>query len=138
MQTSFSPPIHDAGVILKPAQSEIAAVAYHLYVEQGSRNGHHLDDWFCAEQLLIIRQLNETPAPKHIPPKELAGDSVVGVRALDRREYFLAQEERRVIDRKDIRRNTSSYRPASRQPRSSRQISKESTKNGVERFVGRS
>jgi hypothetical protein len=135
MQTSFTPPIHDAGVILKPTQSEIAAVAYHLYLEQGSRNGHDLDDWLRAEQVLI-QQLNEAPAPKHIPFKELAED--IGVRALDRREYPLAQEERRGTDRKDVRRNTSSYRPASRQPRSGRQISKESARNGVEPFVARS
>jgi hypothetical protein len=84
---------------------------------------------------LLIQQLNEAPAPKHIPSKELAEN--IGVRALDRRDYPLAQEERRGTDRKDVRRNTSSYRPASRQPRSGRQISKESTKDGVERFVGR-
>ncbi|MBI3867232.1 MAG: DUF2934 domain-containing protein [Verrucomicrobia bacterium] len=52
MQTPLSRPNQDTDAILKLIQSEIAAAAYHLYLERGSQNGHELDDWIRAEQLL--------------------------------------------------------------------------------------
>lgn len=136
MQTSFYSLTHDPGVIRKPTQSEIAIVAYHLYLEQGSRDGHDLDDWLRAEQVLT-QQLNEMPAPKRAPSKEPAGNTVGGMRPLDGREYPWARDERGSPDREDIRRKTSPFRPASRQPRSSQQTGKESIRNRVERSAGR-
>lgn len=37
----------------KPDHEQIADAAYHLYVERGRENGHDLDDWLHAEELLI-------------------------------------------------------------------------------------
>ncbi len=39
----------EAGV---PSHSEVAALAYRLYLSRGGGDGHDLDDWFEAERLL--------------------------------------------------------------------------------------
>jgi hypothetical protein len=36
----------------KPTHEQIASAAFHLYFENGCRNGHDLDDWLRAEGLL--------------------------------------------------------------------------------------
>jgi len=36
----------------KPTREEIAAAAYQLYLESGCQNGHDLEHWLRAEQLL--------------------------------------------------------------------------------------
>jgi Protein of unknown function (DUF2934) len=136
MQSSFYSMPRDPGVVRRPTQSEIAAVAYHLYLDQGSRNGHDLDDWFRAEQWLI-QQLNEMAAPNYTPAEEPAQSTVGGVQPLDGREYPWARDKRGSPDREDIRRKTSPSRPASRQPRSGHHTGKESARNEFERFAGR-
>jgi hypothetical protein len=36
-----------------PSHEQIEAAAYHLYIERGCRDGHAMDDWLRAEDLLI-------------------------------------------------------------------------------------
>jgi hypothetical protein len=49
--------------------SQVAALAYRLYLERGCETGHELDDWFRAEQLLRqgrgkgSAQTRQTPTP---------------------------------------------------------------------------
>jgi len=36
----------------EPAQEEIAALAYQIWIERGSPHGSHEEDWYHAEQQL--------------------------------------------------------------------------------------
>jgi DUF2934 family protein len=49
----------------QPTRDQIMAAAFHLYVENGCREGRALDDWLRAEQLLTQR-LRESAA--HLRP----------------------------------------------------------------------
>lgn len=123
MQTSSSVTTADSVHKLNP--SEIAAAAYHLYLEQGSRDGHALDDWLRAEQLLMLQLNNEAPANPG-PPKEPANSIAADLRPLDDRQHPGARDERGTANREDIRRQSSAVRPASRQPQSSRKRAEQS------------
>jgi hypothetical protein len=48
----------------RPTTDEIAAMAYQLHVENGRQPGRELEDWFRAEQLLAISQLEMELAKK--------------------------------------------------------------------------
>jgi hypothetical protein len=60
----------DSGVFAastrRPTHEEIAAAAYHLYLEKGCQNGNDLDDWLRAEQLLT-QKLQPQTAQKEAP-----------------------------------------------------------------------
>jgi len=53
-----------------PHHDQIAARAYHLFLERGRLNGHDLDDWLQAEYELLqlplrkIAELDPPPLPK--------------------------------------------------------------------------
>jgi hypothetical protein len=100
---------------LKPKKEEIALAAFHLYVERGGHDGHDLDDWLRAEELLTRGLAEErdtqnlaVPAPplSSIPPENSnpsprpSPDSRAG---------------RRSATRGEIRQQTTPLRPASRQ-----------------------
>jgi hypothetical protein len=36
-------------------QKEVEKMAFDLYVQTGMTNGHHLDDWFRAEKIVMAR-----------------------------------------------------------------------------------
>jgi hypothetical protein len=36
-------------------QKEIEKMAFELYVQRGMADGHHLDDWFRAEKIVMAR-----------------------------------------------------------------------------------
>ena len=36
-------------------QKEIEKMAFDLYVQRGMTDGHHLDDWFRAEKIVMSR-----------------------------------------------------------------------------------
>ena len=58
----------------KPTADEIAAMAYQLHVENGRQPDREWDDWFRAEQLLIISQkeaaLKKTSSSKNVSRPE--------------------------------------------------------------------
>lgn len=93
----------------KPTHEQVAAAAYHLYVEHGRQDGHDLDDWLRAEQLLS-RQM----APR-IPASPNQSNAMPSVRPVDSREHTVARDERGAATREEIRRQTTQMRPASRQ-----------------------
>ena len=41
-----------------PTSEEISLVAYAIYLEKGSRDGHDLDDWLEAERRLMVEFRN--------------------------------------------------------------------------------
>lgn len=49
---------------LEPTQEEIATAAYHLYVEDGRRDGNDLHHWLRAESLLKAAALEARGAPE--------------------------------------------------------------------------
>jgi hypothetical protein len=57
----------------RPNHQEIAARAYHLYLERGRLSGHEVDDWLQAEYELMqlpLRKLAEIePPPLNLPGK---------------------------------------------------------------------
>jgi len=58
-------PFRKSSTRRQPDLEEIAAAAYHLYLEYGSRDGHDLEHWLRAEELLtegLARQQEETAA----------------------------------------------------------------------------
>lgn len=36
----------------RPTQEQIAAAAFHLYLNNGRQDGHDLEDWYRAEEIL--------------------------------------------------------------------------------------
>jgi hypothetical protein len=36
-----------------PTHDEIAQLAFSLYESRGRQDGHHIEDWLCAEQELV-------------------------------------------------------------------------------------
>jgi hypothetical protein len=43
-------------VLTKPSPREVSERAYFYYLNAGSPDGHHLEDWFQAEQDLMLGQ----------------------------------------------------------------------------------
>jgi hypothetical protein len=43
----------DSGRRLSPTHDEIAQLAFSLYDSRGRQDGHHIEDWLCAEQELV-------------------------------------------------------------------------------------
>ena len=43
----------DTGRRSYPTHDEIAQLAYTLYESRGRQDGHHIEDWLCAEQELV-------------------------------------------------------------------------------------
>jgi len=70
----------------RPTSEEIATTAYHLYVESGFTDGHDLEHWLRAEQLLkeklqsparaLVAESESAPVREALetPPKTLAGE----------------------------------------------------------------
>ena len=56
----------------KPSHSDIAALAYSLYVEHGCQPGHELDDWLRAEQL-VSKQNGNGNGHQNAPKPGIAG-----------------------------------------------------------------
>jgi Protein of unknown function (DUF2934) len=40
------------GAVLRPSRDEVARLAYEYYEARGRQDGHDVDDWLSAEQLL--------------------------------------------------------------------------------------
>ena len=95
----------------------IADLAYRFYIEGGCREGHALEDWIRAEQLLE----NEL----HAIVTELTRPQATETGSLDERRFPLARGKRSTATREEIRQQhvppaaRQSLRPAerSRQPR---------------------
>jgi Protein of unknown function (DUF2934) len=109
-----------SGQVRKLSNAEIASVAYQLFLDQGSRHGHDLEDWLRAEQMLLCELSNQTAEQQLLTPAKSEVESPIGLRPFDTREYPFARDIRGIPDREDIRRKTTPFRPASRQTRSGR------------------
>jgi hypothetical protein len=46
-----------------PSREEIELRAYQIYVERGCEDGHDLEDWLAAEELLTAAAESEILAP---------------------------------------------------------------------------
>jgi hypothetical protein len=46
--------------IFEPTEEEIAAMAYHLYLERGRGDGNDLGDWFRARDLLAAARRSKS------------------------------------------------------------------------------
>jgi hypothetical protein len=95
----------------KPDTNEIAIAAYHLYLERGGRDGHALEDWLHAEELLT-RQLAESAARNSTAPTA-PSKAKSPARA---NTPPLARDERGSASREEIRRQSTPGRPAARHP----------------------
>jgi hypothetical protein len=40
------------GAVLRPSRDQVARLAYEYYKARGRQDGHDVDDWLSAEQLL--------------------------------------------------------------------------------------
>jgi Protein of unknown function (DUF2934) len=105
--------VTNARTVRNPTAEEIAQVAYHLYLEQGSQQGYELDDWLRAEQLLF-QQLNEPEAAPSSPVAEAEEDHPSPIQELDTSEQDFAPDHRGLSRWEDIRRSDIPYRPPSR------------------------
>jgi hypothetical protein len=88
-----------------PAHERIADLAYRLYLEGGRREGHALEDWLRAEQLL------QSEAPADVT--DVAQPREPGIRPLDEREFPAARGKRGSASREEIRQQN--IPPAARQ-----------------------
>lgn len=135
MYTSAPSNLEPASVLHKPSYDQIAGMAYWLYVEQGCCDGHGLDDWLRAEQLLTM-QLNELAAPfapvlqtadepqtNGVWTVDAAADSADTAEGMDQVEYPRTLEERATSDLREFRPRRTNYRPISRQSRFDRPVS---------------
>jgi hypothetical protein len=113
MQISIVMPRIDTRTVRNPTAEEIARIAYHLYVEQGSQQGYELDDWLRAEQLLF-QQLNEPDAPPSSPVAEAEEEPPSDIQEPDRSEQDFAPDHCGWSHWEDIRRSDIPYRPPSR------------------------
>jgi hypothetical protein len=58
--------------IVRPTHEEIAARAYHIYLDRGREHGHDRDDWLQAEYELMqlpVRKIAELTPAKALPAK---------------------------------------------------------------------
>ena len=46
----------DSTPLDQPSREEIAAVAYHLFVARGRKDGYDVEDWLAAEQELKAKR----------------------------------------------------------------------------------
>ena len=63
-------PFRKSSTRRQPDREQIAAAAYHLYLEYGRRDGHDLEHWLRAEELLtegLARQQEEITAAVSTP-----------------------------------------------------------------------
>ena len=97
----------------KPDRNEIAIAAYHLYMERGGVDGHALEDWLHAEELLA-RQLAESAA-RNSAATTAPSKAKSPARA---NNPPLARDERGSASREEIRRQSTPSRPAARHPMS--------------------
>jgi hypothetical protein len=85
--------------IPKPDPEQIAIAAYHLYMERGGADGHDLEDWLHAEELLMTA--GSTAPLKRKPDERTRG-------------FSQARDERGSASREEIRRQSTPSRPAAR------------------------
>lgn len=104
------------GHIQNPTREQIAAAAFHLYVENGCQDGRDLDDWLRAEKLLTQKAAEVAQIPIFEPSRK-AVSRAVEIRPVGSRERPLARDERGSASREEIRQKTTQLRPGSRQPR---------------------
>lgn len=96
----------------KPTEAEIAVAAYHLHIQNGSLHGHDLEDWLKAEQLLT-QHMEETV------PELVAQAALNPMSSFTPNEISPAHLSQKPA-RDDIRRQSTAFRPASRQTRPSK------------------
>ncbi len=99
----------------KPTQQQIAVAAFHLYMENGCREGHDLEDWLCAERMLTqkVEAVSQTQISE---PARNGVSHAVGIQPGGTRENPLARDERGSASREEIRQTMTPSRPAARQP----------------------
>jgi len=61
------PPVRVHGTTSQIQHDEIAERAYELYLARGSNDGHAIDDWLEAEQMLRLRRGRRTTEPEEKP-----------------------------------------------------------------------
>lgn len=110
----FSPQMANAD-FQKPTTEQIAIAAFHLYVENGCQDGHDLDDWLRAENLLT-QKLKAVAKVQVLEPNPEIRSHPVKIHRATRREDSLARDERGSASREEIRQKNTHNRPASRQP----------------------
>lgn len=93
----------------KRFHDQIAAVAYHLYVENGRQDGRDWEHWFRAEELLE-QQAARPPRDQAVQPNPLQQ-----VRPLASRENPFARDKRGSANREEIRQRTTQVHSAARQ-----------------------
>lgn len=98
-------------LLQKPTTEQIAIAAFHLYVENGCQDGHDLDDWLRAENLLT-QKLKTVAKVQVSEPNSETSSQPVGIR----RAATSARDERGSANREEIRQKNTHNRPASRQP----------------------
>ena len=96
----------------KPTHDEIAGMAYKIYLQNGKRDGHAVDDWLQAEAVLSRQAEAEAQAASHL----LALEGTDQVRPLPQREHQFARDARGSASREEIRQKATPLRPAARQP----------------------
>lgn len=59
-----------------PDHEQVAHAAYHLYLERGRVNGHDLDDWLHAEELLASAYESEVKEASTKATKSAPGEAM--------------------------------------------------------------
>lgn len=62
----------------RPTQAQIAERAYQIYLENGRRDGHAIDDWLQAEYELVAQPIRKLASMKS-PPNAPAGASIKSI-----------------------------------------------------------
>jgi hypothetical protein len=106
MQIPLNPPSQN-----KPTHEEISRLAHVLYLQNGKREGHALEDWLQAEAQLT-RQAEAATRTK----ADLIALDQDQVRPLPQREHQFARDARGSASREEVRQKTTPLRPAARQP----------------------
>ena len=58
-----------------PTHAEIAHEAYAIYLENGSKDGHDIDDWLEAERRLYARRARDTAQQSEAVVQPVNGES---------------------------------------------------------------
>jgi hypothetical protein len=98
----------------KPTTEQIAVAAFHLYLENGCQDGHDLDDWLRAEDLLT-QKLKTVAKVEVFGPNRKDVSRKLEIHPAAARGHPSARDERGSASREEIRQRTIQYRPASRQ-----------------------
>lgn len=98
----------------KPTAEQIATAAYHIYMENGCQDGHDVDDWLHAEDLLTqkLKAVSKVQAFDSNP--EIVSQPT-RIHPAATRQHPLARDERGSASREEIRQKNTPNRPAARQ-----------------------